>query len=286
MLLENKCATDCDMKKRAQILSDNRNVINIIKSLKRILSVMLYRLPPFCFLVYFYRAIWGAAPLNEFGNYDEYWAKRQQTDQVDRSLPRYELVTRHIPDGASVLDIGCGDGSFLSYLKQQRPNADVLGIDISSKAVTMLRQRGLNGQVIKPSLPLRNQINRSFDYVVLMEVLEHVQDAETLCRQTLDFCPKRVFVTIPNMGFILNRLRLFIGGRMPVTMIVFHMREHIRFWTVKDFTQWTQTLGFKVDRFSYRYKRKSLWFFNKTIVRWYPSLFARQLVYELVPDST
>ena len=82
MLLESKCATDCDIKKREQILSDNRNVINIIKSLKRILSVMLCRFPPFCFLVYFYRAIWGVAPLNEFGNYDDPGIDRSAEESI------------------------------------------------------------------------------------------------------------------------------------------------------------------------------------------------------------
>jgi len=238
---------------------------------------------PFHFFTRLYLAIWGPAPLNEFADYDEYWTRRSQTEDIEHYSPRNMLVAKHIPDGASVLDIGCGDGAFLSYLKQQRPNCDVFGVDVSCKAIEMLHKRALNGMVINPNHPLRNQIDRSFDYVVLMEVLEHVHDAESLCRQTLDFNPKKVFVTIPNMGFIINRLRLFIGGRMPVTVIIFHMKEHIRFWTVKDFKQWAKILGFEVKSISCQYNRKAAYIFNKTIVRWLPSLFGRQLVYELMP---
>lgn len=263
--------------------SAERSVVHHNKGLLRFLSVIARCVLPLHFFTRLYLAIWGPAPLNEFADYDEYWDRRSQAEDMDRYLPRNELITKHIPDGASVLDIGCGDGVFLSYLKQQRANADVFGVDVSSKAIAMLRKRGLNGMVINPNRSLRSQIDRPFDYVVLMEVLEHVRDAESLCRQTLDFHPKRVFVTIPNMGFIINRLRLFIGGRMPVTVIVFHMREHIRFWTVKDFKQWAGVLGFEVKSISCRYNRKSAYVFNKTIVRWFPGLFGRQLVYELMP---
>ena len=238
------------------------------------------------FLFQIYRTIWAPAPLNEFADYDKYWQQRKQRDHQEINLPRYSLVVEHIPDGSSVLDIGCGDGAFLSYLKKQRPSTNVLGVDISSQAISILHKRGLEGLVLDPDLPLRNQIEGSFDYVVLMEVLEHIQNAESLCRQTLDFNPKHVFVTIPNMGFIINRLRLFFGGRMPVTMIVFHMREHIRFWTMKDFIQWATSLGFQVESISSRYARKSAFIFNKTIVRWFPGLFGRQLFYKLTPTKS
>lgn len=266
--------------------SSTQNVVHRNRGFLHFLLVIACYVLPLHFFTRLYLAIWGPAPLNEFADYDEYWDKRARLGMTDcRYRARYELITKHIPDGTSVLDIGCGDGAFLSYLKQQRPNTDVFGVDVSCKAVAMLRKRGLNGMVINPNRPLRSQIGRPFDYVVLMEVIEHVYDAESLCRQTLDFHPKRVFVTTPNMGFIINRLRLFIGGRMPVTVILFHMKEHIRFWTVKDFKQWAGVLGFEVKSISCRYNRKSAYIFNKTIVRWFPGLFGRQLVYELMPVS-
>jgi methionine biosynthesis protein MetW len=224
--------------------------------------------------------------LDEFADYNEYWAKRIETESCDKYVPRYDLVIKRIPESISVLDIGCGDGAFLNYLKKNRPNADVFGVDISSTAISVLRQRGLNGLVIDSNRPLRSQIDRDFDCVVLMEVLEHVHYADDLLRHTLNFHPKKVFVTIPNMGFILNRLRLLIGGRMPVTSIIFHMREHIRFWTVKDFIQWSGVLGFEVKSISSAYMSESLQWLNKTLVRWSPGLFGRQMVYELEPLAT
>jgi 2-polyprenyl-3-methyl-5-hydroxy-6-metoxy-1,4-benzoquinol methylase len=110
-----------------------------------------------------------------------------------------------------------------------------------------------------------------------MEVIEHVADAESIVRQAQQMHPRRIIITTPNMGFILNRLRLLLG-RTPVTVILYHMREHLRFWTVKDFRQWADVLGMEVVRIAAQnYKR---W-----IARTWPSLFCRQIIYECVPKS-
>jgi len=91
------------------------------KTFHNFVLVIFHRFPLFRFFGYLYISIWGPAPLEEFADYDEYWDKRKQESEQDRSIPRYELVTEKIPDGASVLDIGCGNGAFLSYLKKTSP---------------------------------------------------------------------------------------------------------------------------------------------------------------------
>jgi len=221
--------------------------------------------------------LFGPAPLKEFADYDEYWANRRAQGRVMPFLPRYEVVSGMIPDGASVLDIGCGGGDFLLYLKQHRPNCKLFGVDISRPAIELLRERGLDGCVLDPATSLAAQLGRDYEYVVLMEVIEHVADAESIVRQAQQMHPRRIIITTPNMGFILNRLRLLLG-RTPVTVILYHMREHLRFWTVKDFRQWADVLGMEVVRIAAQnYKR---W-----IARTWPSLFCRQIIYECVPKS-
>jgi hypothetical protein len=100
-------------------------------------------------------------------------------------------------------------------------------------------------------------------------------------RQVLALQPKRVFVTIPNVGFLVHRLRLMFAGRFPITSIFYHMKEHLRFWTVKDFHQWARHLDMVVCSYHGQVDRPD------KVVNWLsrgaPSLFADRVVYELEP---
>lgn len=223
------------------------------------------------------------SPLQEFANYDAYWNARLHEGKHADMLDRYRIVSRLVPDGASVLDVGCGDGAFLKFMHDSRPKCRLLGADISRTAISALENAGLAGQRIDPAQPLEHQLDGHWEYVVLMEVIEHVVDAEGLVRQVMSLHPTRIIITIPNVGFLIHRLRLMFVGRFPVTNIIYHMKEHVRFWTVKDFYQWADALGLRVCSHYGQVDRKD------KLVQWLgreiPSLFAGQMVYELVPLS-
>jgi len=239
---------------------------------------LIYRIPIISFIFRVFYSIYKPLPLLEQADYDEYWQCRE-TRGIDVSgRPRFKVLPQRISDGERVLDIGCGKGSFLARLKKLKPNCDTFGCDISPVAIKMLHDRGLKGCVYDPNLPLRSQIDGDFDCVVLMEVLEHIQNAEKMIQEVLEFKPRRVLITIPNMGYIVNRVRLMFGGRMPLTNVYFHIREHIRFWTVKDFLQWADAMGFEVENvFGIRGD------LTLTLASWWPSLFASGVLYELKP---
>lgn len=209
-------------------------------------------------------------PLTDFSNYDSYWDMRQKQD------PKYRFVwiARHLPAKAKVLDIGCGDGAFLEYAKMEKPELDLVGIDASETAIRMLRAKGLMGEVV-------NDLNdpdlanfRDVDIIVTMELIEHLSEPELLMKEFLKTEAEVFYITIPNMGFIVNRLRLALGGKMPVTAIVYHIKEHLRFWTVRDFRHWADHCGFTVVEYAGQNGFFGLW-------RVWPSLFARQMMYVL-----
>lgn len=242
---------------------------------------MFRKLPLINLVARLYDKVFGPMPLNEFDDYDQYWDLRTENSPPAEVLHRYVTITDRIKNGESVIDIGCGDGAFLQYFQNRNPQSRAYGTDLSQKAIDLVKQRGFEGSVISNAQPLREQIGETFDNVVMMEVIEHVHDAEELMRQVLALEPKKIFVTIPNTGFILHRLRLFFGGRFPVTVIIYHMKEHIRFWTVKDFFQWAKAMQCEVTDYVGQERTTNpihLW-----LMRIWPSLFAGQLVYELKP---
>lgn len=221
----------------------------------------------------FWRVFFRRMPLEEFADYEEYWRKRQDLP----ILYRHRYVAADLPDKGRVLDLGCGDGTFLKYLHERKPGLDLMGIDMSETAVARLKEVGIPGQVgdvVKDGLPC----DVAPDYVVIMEMLEHVPDAEAVMRRVRATGCRRCYVTIPNLGHIEHRLRLGLGGKMPITVIIFHIREHVRFWTVSDFKYWARCQGFKVVKCRGQGGTLFLW-------RFWPSLFAHQMIYVLESDD-
>lgn len=225
-----------------------------------------------------YRLIFGPMPLHEFDDYEAYWEER---GKAPKRLHRYESISSRIRDGESVLDVGCGDGAFLEFLREDHPRSRLFGVDLSEEAIRRLQSRDIAGRQLRAGDTLRSRVDGQFDHVVMMEVIEHVHDAEKLVRDALELEPGSMFITIPNAGYLQHRLRLMFGGRFPVTFIMYHMKEHIRFWTVKDFLQWAEYLGLEV--IDYEGQERTTNFFKLRLIRWFPALCAAQMIYHLRP---
>lgn len=224
------------------------------------------------------------APLNEFRDYDEYWQVRAEDGLTERKLDRFVTIANLIEDGESVLDIGCGDCSFQTYLASRKTKCTSLGLDMSQKAIELATSRGISAQLINPGLRLKEQVRTGWDAITLMEVIEHIADAEDLMRQVAELKPRRLFVTLPNVGCIKHRLRLMFGARFPITAVYYHMKEHIRFWTVKDFEQWSEALGFSVKAVYGQFDHGDA--IAEWCIRKHPSIFADRVIYELNPSHT
>lgn len=214
-------------------------------------------------------------PLSEFSSYDEYWRNRQ--NEHDLLLFRYRYVANLLPENGSVLDVGCGDGRFLKYLHTVRPSLRLLGVDGSPTAVYLIRKAGIEARKAVLGRDSLDDLTGEFDYVVAMEILEHIENAEEAMRQLLRLRAKRYYVTIPNLGFIGHRMRLALGGKTPLTNCVLHVREHVRFWTASDFRYWADHMGFSIV---FCRGLSNSWLRD----RW-PSLWCRQLIFVLKPKN-
>jgi len=209
-------------------------------------------------------------PLNDFFDYDDYWEKRGRQEPRQR----FRWVAERLVDEGGLLDVGCGDGAFLEYVRQRKPGLHLIGIDASTSAIEKLAKKGLEGVVIGDLNDPDLSRFRDVDVIVAMELIEHLTEPERLMAEFLKTRANVFYITIPNLGFIVNRLRLALGGRMPTTAVVYHIKEHLRFWTVRDFHVWARHCGFQVVAQSGQNGFAGLW-------RVWPSLFARQMIYVL-----
>ncbi|MDO8293674.1 MAG: methionine biosynthesis protein MetW [Gallionella sp.] len=128
--------------------------------------------------------------------------------------PDFAAIAAWIPKGASVLDLGCGDGSLLRYLKETRAVRGY-GVEINDLDIVSCIANGVN--VIQNDLEsgLSDFEDGSFDFVILSQTLQATRHTEALIREMLRVGREGI-VSFPNFGYWKNRLNV-LRGNMPVS---------------------------------------------------------------------
>lgn len=212
--------------------------------------------------------------------YESYWRTRLELEpDVTTTAPqRAAIVAEFVEPGWSVLDLGCGNGSFLACLQERLPDLQVRGADVSQAALEVAERRGLDVFSLDLADP-QSEIPGTYDIVTALEVIEHLTDAESVVLKAATAARCCLIVSVPNLGFIENRLRLLFG-RGPLTNVVHHVREHLRHWTVRDFREWAEALGLEILA-----ERPTRPVQTLGLGRRLPSLFSGGMLYVLTPAT-
>jgi len=121
-----------------------------------------------------------------------FWDKTWKREN-DRFYQHFENIADLLPEGVKrVIDVGCGTGTLLYFLRTKFNGLDVQGRDHSSVAIRKLRHRGLIGKVEK--LP---RISGKADVCIATEVVEHMKDDVRLLKNMAK-CAPVVIITVPN----------------------------------------------------------------------------------------
>src|SRR4051812_31066799 len=132
---------------------------------------------------------------------------------TSRHRPDFAAIAGWIKMGSSVLDLGCGDGTLLRYLKDTR-RIRGYGVEIDDTSILSCVKNGVN--VVQSDLErgLSGFEDNSFDYVVLSQTLQAMKNSESIMREMLRVGREGI-VTFPNFGYWKNRVEV-LKGRMPV----------------------------------------------------------------------
>jgi methionine biosynthesis protein MetW len=211
-------------------------------------------------------------------DYEKYWEARDTSsgELTHERKSGTEVVCELLRSPSSVLDVGCGDGLTMFYIKKRHPLLKELCIDISSTAVEIACSRGINakaGDMFDMSLD-------TYDCVLLMEVLQHVPNCEEFLNKIKSYTKGKIIVSLPNIAYWRYRCRLFFGGRAPKTWL-YHPGEHLRFWSIIDFKYWAQQLGLKVTQIIPIFGYESSWLINH-----FPNVFASNVIFVLEPSQS
>ena len=146
-----------------------------------------------------------------------------------------ESIARLVPEGARVLDLGCGDGALLDYLQRER-GCSGYGVEIVDANVLACVRRGVNVVQLNLDEGLALFEDNSFDVVLQIDTLSHLRNAEVMLRETARV-GRTGIVAFPNFAQWPNRLSV-LRGRMPVTRRLpyqWYDTPNIRVGTYKDF---------------------------------------------------
>ncbi len=148
-----------------------------------------------------------------------------------------EIISEWIQSGTRVLDLGCGDGTLLEYLRSTR-DVTGYGLEIDDSNIVRCIERGVH--VIKTDLDagLADFFDEeSFDYVVMTQTLQAVYYPASLLTDMLRVGREGI-VTFPNMGHWQSRLHLGLRGRMPITRALpneWYDTPNIHLCSLRDF---------------------------------------------------
>ncbi len=155
-------------------------------------------------------------------------------------------IAGSIPDGARVLDLGCGDGQLLTYL-QQAKQVSGYGIEIEPERVVASIRNGVNVLQMDLETGLSGFDDRSFDIVILSQTIQAMKQTEAILRDMLRVGREGI-VTFPNFGFWKNRLQV-MTGTMPKSEAMpyeWYDTPNIHLCTLADFESLCQTIKAEV----------------------------------------
>ena len=146
-----------------------------------------------------------------------------------------QAIARLVPQGARVLDLGCGDGALLDLLQRTR-GCTGYGVEYADANVLACVRRGVNVLQLNLEDGLAIFEDNSFDVVLQIDTLQHLRNAETMLQETARIGRSGI-VAFPNFAHWPNRLSV-ARGRMPVTRRLpyqWYNTPNIRVGTYKDF---------------------------------------------------
>ena len=186
----------------------------------------------------------------------------------------FPIIENWTHQNSKVLDLGCGDGSLLNYLKEKK---DIKGFGIEKNKDNWLLSLKNNIDVIQMDLEagLAGFETNSFDLVILSRTIQSMNHIEEIIHEMMRV-GKEVIITFPNFGYWKNRFQI-IKGNMPVSDELpykWFETPNIHLCTIQDFDNLCRANKIKVEQ--------RLILTDKKSVNFYPNFFGALALYKLV----
>jgi len=161
----------------------------------------------------------------------------------------FKIIADLLPNGSRVLDIGCGDGTLMNLLSNEK-NIDVRGLELNEENVESCISKGLSVIEGNAETELGQFPDKSFDFVILSQTLQAFYSPVTVLDHLLRI-GKASIVSIPNFGYWQVRASLLLKGKMPETTSLPYKwfdTPNLHMCTIKDFYELCENRNIKMKK--------------------------------------
>ncbi|WP_374401640.1 methionine biosynthesis protein MetW [Niveibacterium sp.] len=158
----------------------------------------------------------------------------------------FEVIARWVQPGDTALDLGCGDGSLLAFLRDTR-QVKGYGVEADPERLVACIRNGVNVLQIDLEKGLTDFNDGQFDHVIMSLSLQAVHHTEKILDEMLRVGREAV-VSFPNFGYWKHR-QAILNGRMPVSESLpyeWYDTPNVRFFTIADFEALCEKRGIRI----------------------------------------
>jgi methionine biosynthesis protein MetW len=161
----------------------------------------------------------------------------------------FKVIADLLPNNTRVLDVGCGDGSLMNLLVNEK-NIEVRGLELEKQNVQECIYKGLPVIQGNAETELHQFPDQSFDYVILSQTLQAFYNPDQVLKELLRI-GKSVIVSIPNFGYWRVRTSLLFFGKMPITKSLpnfWYNTPNLHMCSIKDLFNFCKNKNIKINK--------------------------------------
>ena len=169
-----------------------------------------------------------------------------QLSKHERQRFDFAVIADWIPAGERVLDLGCGDGSLLRYLRETRGVCGY-GVEIDPQQVLACINNGVDVLQMDIEGGLAGFEDQSFNHVIISQALQAILATERILSEMLRVAEEAV-ISFPNFAYRANR-EAIANGHVPVSEDLpyeWYETPNVRFFTIADFEELCDKLGIEI----------------------------------------
>ena len=197
---------------------------------------------------------------------------------MDKVRLDHKAIYEIIEPNSKVLDLGCGDGTLLSFLVKEK-NVKAQGIELDEQAIYKCVEKGLSVFHGDIESGLSGYPDKRFDYVILNQSMQEVKKVDYVINESLRI-GKKVIVGFSNFTYISARVRIFFKGKVPITASLpysWHNTPNVHFLSISDFQNFCVEEDFTILKVVYLGRRRA--------VKLFPNLLALNAIFLITSNK-
>ncbi len=181
------------------------------------------------------------------------WYDNNYYNKTEKMIPQWyrmlmPRLLKAIDYNDKILEVGCGKSFALEKLARERliDQSNIYGIEQSEVAIRYMKRRVSNGNFISADASVLPYKNDFFNFVLLLEVIEHLEDPKKVLTEISRVIKKGgvLFLSFPNFSFFPWRIARYFSDKFKLPQLINKQPIDI-IYTIDEIVAMVESVGFK-----------------------------------------